>query len=468
MIERIFPLKLYLHIFQLEDYQPERLLAWVFRNFTARKVGGKKPLVWTLRAQLLFLFGVTFTLLAPLVIYFLTGNLLFSLVVGGILVSQPYIQLVLLAIVVQPYLFWEKEKQISLTRTKLRRLKVEVIGITGSFAKTSVKEILYQILRTKYSVLRTPGNYNTVSGIAKVIDLELDESYDFFICEMAAYQKGEIAQLTRIVQPKYGILTGIAEQHLERFGTLKNIIETKFELIKSLPKDGFAVLNGDNDLIVSELTPNHPNIPYSLYGIDNKDAQIRATNIKFGEFGSEFLLSTPQGKKRIKTKLLGKSNIQNILGVIAMALHLGVALDEIAKAVENLSPIPNRLELIDKDGLLIINDSYNSNPVGFKEAVDSVKSFKKKNKILITPGIVELGERTLGIHKELGNYAAGIFTKVILVGKSNRTLGLEEGLKDRNFKNMLVVSTLDEAMRLLPKDVKNTVILLENDLPDQY
>lgn len=461
-----------MHIFQLEGYMPERLLSWVFRNFTVREVGGKKPLVWTLRARFLYLFALIVTGSVPVTIWFVTENLFVTCLAAALLILQPYIQLTILAFLVEPYLWYEKNKLIINTQNKLRsNSSLKIIGITGSFGKTSVKEILYQILKTKYRILRTPKSYNTLAGIAKVIDLELDRNLDFFICEMAAYKKGDIGELVNIIHPQYGILTGITEQHFVRFGSLQSIIEGKFELINGLPEDGYALLNGDNEYIINRVKEQKIiRVKYALYGLE-KDNQIRATALKYGEFGSEFYLNTPVGKKKVKTKLLGKSNVQNILASVGMALYLGMTVGEITRAIGNLFPIPNRLELINRDNLTMINDSFNSNPIGFREAVDVARSFNREYKVLVTPGVIELGEKTQEIHKGLGRYCSGVFSKVILIGHNPRTRGIEAGLIENKYNpnNIQFIKSINDAFGEITKvDKKNTVVLLENDLPDQY
>lgn len=462
-------MKLYLHILQLEGYQWKHFLIWVFGHLWIRKLGNKKPLVWTTKAIFLFYSSFVLTGLLPLLVFLFSQNTIYSVLTFVLLFLQPYIPLLFSLVLLKPYEVWNKTKTIQNTRRKINSLpNLQVIGITGSFGKTSVKEFLYQILRSKYKVLKTPESYNTVFGISRVVNLELDDSHDFFISEMGAYQRGEIAELSHMVGPKYGILTGVAEQHLERFGSLENIISGKFELLEALPQEGFAVLNIDNPDIKSNL--KKLTVPFWGYGQDSK-AEVRIEKVKLSIDGSRFVLVWPSGKLNLHTKLVGFSAIQNIAGAAAMALYLGVPPIKVSRSVAALEPVPNRLELLKRGEMTILNDSFNSNPEGFREAVETASLIKSKYKVLITPGIVDLGARNHEVHKVLGKLAAGVFDLVILVTDSGRTRGLEDGLLSAKFAKEKIVfaPTLNDAMRVLREKAKpETLVLLENDLPDNY
>ncbi len=373
-------------------------------------------------------------------------------------------------LVLKPYEIWNKLNTIQDTQDKIKLFKkLKVIGITGSYAKTSVKEILYHILKSKYKVLKTPKSYNTVFGIAKVVALELDDTYDYFICEMGAYKRGDIKELCEMVFPIYGILTGIAEQHIDRFGSLENIIEGKFELIDSLPASGFAVLNGDNPHIANKIS--EVSIPYILYGLDIKKTGVKAEKISLSDSGTAFLLNINGNIKTVNTRLLGRSSIQNILGAITMASQLGMSISEICDAVKTLEPVSNRLELIKQGGLTIINDAYNSNPVGFLEAIETARLFKSKKKILVTPGIVDLADRNDEIHENLGKQSAGIFDYIVLVTDSVRTRSLKKGLLSTGMDNnkVILVNDLNDARKWLESNAsEDSLVVFENDLPDNY
>jgi UDP-N-acetylmuramoyl-tripeptide--D-alanyl-D-alanine ligase len=302
-----------------------------------------------------------------------------------------------------------------------------------------------------------------VLGISKVIDLELDESYGFFICEMAAYRRGEIKELADMLKPKFGILTGINEQHLEMFGSIENTVQAKFELIDAIPEDGFAVINGDNDLVRNNYLKYKKN--FVIYGLGN--FSFSAKNIKINQEETSFDLILDNKVYPCRTKLIGRSQVENIVAAATMAFKLGIKPAKIVKAIENLSSVPHRLEFKNLENALIIDDAYNSNVTGFKEALHLLDNFKDRQKVIVTPGIVDLGSKTLEIHQELGVLCEKICDAIILVGKSDRTKGLALGAANKK-KTYWMNSIKDLSTVLKDLNLKNPVVLLENDLPDNY
>lgn len=460
MLKKIFPYPLQLHIFQLDEYDSGKLLAWVLSHFLTRTVENKKPLVWTRKARMLYVLSL---ILALLTLVFLTVLCkLVGFVLGFLIATQAYIFLILARYLLLPIENYQKNTIKRETQKKLSSYKkMQTIGVTGSYGKTSVKEFLYHMLKTEYEVLKTPESYNTPYGIAQVIDLELDSSYDYFICEMGAYRIGEIKEICDMVHPRYGILTGINEQHLETFGSLENTTKGKFELIESLPENGFGVINTDNPHIKN----NYEKYKKKLIPYGFSDNRFTIKNQKTHKHGSEFTLVLDGKEFQAETKLLGTPNLQNILASATMSYLLGIKPHTIVKAIETLHPVPHRLEIKEQEHMTLIDDAYNSNINGFKQAVLLLATFKNP-KILVTPGIVDLGDQTYTLHKKLGEQLSGI-DYIILVGKSERTNGLKEGINDKN--KIVETETLKAALEKI-NDLKldHPVVLLENDLPDNY
>ncbi|HSW97526.1 MAG TPA: UDP-N-acetylmuramoyl-tripeptide--D-alanyl-D-alanine ligase [Candidatus Saccharimonadales bacterium] len=460
MFKKLFPFSLQLQIFQLDEYSVNKFLQWIFSHFLSREIENKKALVWTQKAKTIYYLAM---LVAILFIIVLTIYLkLVGFILGILFATQSYLFLIVSYYLLLPIEQYKKNKIKEETKNKIASLpKLKVIGVTGSYGKTSVKEFLYHILKTHYSVLKTPESYNTPYGIAQVVDLELDDTYEYFVCEMGAYRVGEIKEICDMVHPNYGILTGINEQHLETFGSLENTTKGKFELIDSLPDKGFGVFNIDNPHIKN----NYQKYQKKLipYGFTDKENTIK--NIRHHADGSEFTLVLDGREHNAKTKLLGKPNLQNILAAATMSYQLGVKPNAIISAIANLNPVPHRLEIKKLEHLTIIDDAYNSNVNGFKESISLLKDFKQP-KILVTPGIVDLGDQTISIHTKLGELLDET-DYIILVGKSERTHGLKIGIKDKN--KIIEVETLKSAWNKI-QDLKLThpVVLLENDLPDNY
>jgi len=353
---------------------------------------------------------------------------------------------------------------------KLKNMtNTSVIGITGSYGKTSSKNILSDILNIKYTAMPTPKNFNTPFGLTMTINNELDKFNDFFIAEMGACKKGEIKELCNLVHPKYGILTKIGVAHLETFGSEENIRKTKFELIESLPEDGVGVLNKDDE---KQRTYNKDFKCKILWiGIDNKDVDVYAHSIKLTNKGTTFKVKFSDDNKdyTFETKLLGKANIYNILAALALGNYLGIPKDMLISAVKQVKPVEHRLELKRYYDMYMIDDAYNANPDGCKMALD-VLSLMNGKKIVISSGMIELGKLEEKLHKELGTYMADKVDEVILIGK-DQTKNIYNGLVESKFNenNIHVLNNIMDAFKLVHKlKDKDTYILLQSDLPDIF
>lgn len=346
---------------------------------------------------------------------------------------------------------------------------LKVIGITGSYGKTSSKNILNDILSVKYNTLPSPKNFNTPYGLMITVNNYLDKFHDIFIAEMGAYKQGEIKELCDFVNPKYGILTKIGTAHLESFGSQETIINTKFELIESLPMDGIGILNGDDELQRNYKLKNKCKIMW--VGIDNKDVDVKASNIKVSNIGTTFNITFKNDKTKyeFETKLLGYANVYNILAAVALGHELGVTIPELQKGVKRVNSIEHRLQMKKYLDINIIDDAYNSNPVGSSMALDVLNTMPGK-KIIVTPGMIELGSRQEEFNKAFGNHIAKVCDEVILVGKK-QTEPIYEGLMEKKYdKNKIhILNDVKEAFKLM-NELKSgdTYVLLENDLPDIF
>lgn len=347
---------------------------------------------------------------------------------------------------------------------------LKVIGLTGSFGKTSTKNILTKILASHFQVLTTPGSYNTPMGVTKVIRTMLKPIHEVFVVEMGAKQKGDIKELCDLVSPEMGILTAIGEQHLESFKTLANIKETKFELIEALPQNGLAFFNLDDEN-VRAVAPQ-AKVPSVTYGINNAKVDYRAREIQFTGRGMSFTITNPQGESaQIQTRLLGRHNVSNILAGVAVACELGITLAAAARAARDVEPIPHRLELKKTAvGVTIIDDAFNANPVGAMMALEVLQAIPTGRKIIITPGMIELGNREYELNKALAIQAAAACDFIILVGQK-QTKPLQDGLQEVGFPadRLYVARDLFDANRRMQSIVQpGDVVLFENDLPDTF
>ncbi|MCR4615926.1 MAG: UDP-N-acetylmuramoyl-tripeptide--D-alanyl-D-alanine ligase [Clostridiales bacterium] len=344
--------------------------------------------------------------------------------------------------------------------------RLTVIGVTGSYGKTSVKFYLNTLLRAKYNVLVTPESYNTPMGVVKTVRGSLKSTHDIFVCEMGAKNVGDIKELCDIVHPVHGVITSVGPQHLESFRTLDNVIKTKFELADSLPGEGMLFLNGDDENIKTQLD-RRANVTYGLG--ENND--YSAFDLSVSEKGTSFSVKAPDGEtETFTTKLIGRHNVINILGAIAVSNKMGISLHDLKPQVRKLENVPHRLQLIDRGETLIIDDAYNSNPNGSRVALETLALFNGK-KILVTPGMIELGDKEDEYNREFGRNASAVCDYVVLVGEK-QTKSIHAGLKDRDYPDdkIYVARDLNDALakvRALQYEEKK-IILLENDLPDNY
>lgn len=352
------------------------------------------------------------------------------------------------------------------------------IGITGSFAKTTTKNILTTILNQEYKTYCTPSNYNTPLGICRAVN-GLPEDCEIFVAEMGARKQGDIAELCEIVKPSIGIITGVGSQHLATFKSRENIYSTKKELSDYVERfdNGFMVYNADNDYSkkMYDESKAHDKIALSYdkyldkYLDPSAENIISADNIECDSAGLKFTLKIGKDKKDCVCKLIGKHNLNNILLCVAVAVKLGLNIVQIAKGIANLTPIEHRLQTIElASGITIIDDSYNSNEEGAKLALEALKLFKGR-KIVATQGLVEMGSGQEKSNFELGECIARVADIAILIGinKENIRLGmLSEGYCD---KNIYLVTHLDDAKDIFSAMLKKgDVLLLQNDLPDNY
>ncbi len=344
---------------------------------------------------------------------------------------------------------------------------LKVIGITGSYGKTTSKFILTRILSEKFNVVCTPHSFNTPMGVVRTVRGDLKPQTEIFVCEMGAKNIGDIKEICDIANPDIGFITSVGPQHLETFKTVDNVFNTKFELSDAVKvKNGDVFVNGDSKEIIDRIDKKS----FNVYGT-NDDFNFYAYNISYGRYGSQFDINLGSETVRLTTKLLGMHSILNITGAAAIAHSLGVSNDDIKFAVASLKPTEHRLELKSSvNSSLLIDDAYNANPEGCLEAVRVLGSFDGMKKVIITPGLIELGDKEYECNYNLGLEAAKYCDIMIFVGQ-NRSKPMVAAAKDAGFNEecIFVANSFMEAMSIYTKYAdSNSVVLLENDLPDNY
>ena len=345
---------------------------------------------------------------------------------------------------------------------------LKVIGITGSYAKTSVKNILYVILSEKYKVCATPSSYNTPLGLSKTILTKLDSEDEIFLAEMGAKQQNDIRELCEMVSPEIGIITGIGNQHLLTFGSVDNIVRTKSEIAEFITnRKGKLFINADSDL-ASGLSNQYKDA--SVVSLDKNIGRFLVENLKIDKTGSVFELVVGEEKVKCKTVLLGKHNVSNILLAANVAYDLGLTLKEISNGISKILPTSHRLEIINSNlPYTIIDNAYNSSVEGSKASLDVLSKFSGK-KIVITPGLIELGKDQFNFNFEFGKDMASVCDYVIIDSLINYD-AISSGLIFAGFDESKIMQavSLNQAVELLSKIVSDgDVVLFENDLPDNY
>lgn len=428
----------------------------------------KKPLVFTSRLVRMFIVAGIMQCAGLAAYILLNGNETGLIILAAVYALTVFV-VMFARLITAPIDYASRRGFINDAKRILRSMPdLKIVGITGSFGKTSVKHYLHALLSERFETLMTPGSFNTPMGVVRTIREQLRPTHEIFICEMGARHVGDIKEICDIVHPDMGIVTSIGEQHLETFKSFENIRNTKLELFDSVSeKSGVMLINGDSDL--GEALNKYPNAVTYGMGEHNK---YRVRDIRGSESGMRFTAVFPDGTEHIyETAVLGTHSAVNILGAIAMSVTLGIDADSLRMPVKRLKSVAHRLELVRLPDGAIIDDSFNSNPTGSRAAVETLQSFDGF-RILITPGMVELGDKEEELNRKFGTYAAKACDHVFLVGKT-RTRPIYDGLRDENFPedNITVTDTFNEAMaqaRMLNTNGKRRIILIENDLPDNY
>ncbi len=345
-----------------------------------------------------------------------------------------------------------------------------VIGVTGSYGKTTVKEFLSHILSRKFQVVKTPKHINTDIGVANFILKNSFEDKEIFVVEMGAYNVGEIKKICDIVHPKIGILTAVSEQHLSLFGSIDNIVKAKSELLQSIPKDGAIVTNADNPHCAKAIKEIKCKNIFT-FGIDDqakpdcliKDIQVSLDGIECkGQHNDQEII--------LKAPVIGSHQAFNIAPCVITALHLGMNKGDVLEQCSNLPLNPASSMSIHKYGkATILDDSYNSNPAGFKAALEIVSKYpSSKKRIVVTRGMLELGNRAEQLHEEVAEEVAFCADALVVISPDYID-PIKKGTKGISNKYPLEIVELYNYSSLLKhiKDYKNesVVILLENRIP---
>ena len=514
-----------LHLFQLEHYEPARLRVWVARRgervhaaelagvvvvaaamiaaaavefagtvlllgVLALALGARrgtsllrrdqiKPLVFTPRATRTYAVALATLLLAAVAISIaviaglepLTGA-----IAGAAFALAAYLlapELLLLAnLLVKPVQKLDNRRFERRARATLAEVGPLVVGITGSYGKTTTKSCVAAVAELRGPAYPTPASFNSYLGVVRAINEGLQARHRTFVAEMGAYRRGDVAELCELVSPRIGILTAIGPAHLERFGSLDETERAKGELGESLPPDGTFVTRADDERC--RRAAGRSPAPVRLFApFPHEEADVWAEDMELREGRTVFRLRTREGGDvQVKARLLGEHNVANLVAAAAAGLAMELPLDAIGRALAKVQPPPHRLAPIVNPGagVVVIDDAYNSNPEGAAAALDVLASHPAERRLLVTPGMVELGSRQEAENRLFGQKAAEVCDLIVLVGPE-QTAPIRAGLEDGGFSPdaLHVVADAGEAQALLARTTRRgDVVLFENDLPDLY
>ncbi|MBI4653322.1 UDP-N-acetylmuramoyl-tripeptide--D-alanyl-D-alanine ligase [Candidatus Kuenenbacteria bacterium] len=458
------------YMLQASEYNICDYLNWYGRVKNFNKVECRKHLIKTPKAILIFI--IAWTILLSLYsfaisLFWLKLGLIKYIFFAGILLIAPYfLAYVIIApiILIRIFIQWPIEFVIiKCAQKKLKKHKAIKIAIAGSFGKTTMREILKTILEKNKKVATPLHNHNTPLGISRFIKI-LKGDEEVLIFELGEYYPGDVKKLCDLTQPNIGIITGINEAHLKKFKSLDKTIKIIFELSDWLKKNPIYV-NGENNLARNNVLNDY--IIYNRKGIEKWKVENPQTNLK----GTSFVISKNGQDYKIKTNLLGLHQIGPLMVAIDIAIKLGISIDQIKEGIKNIKPVDHRLEpKINNAGVITLDDSYNGNPDGVKVVIEFLASLHNYRRFYVTPGLVEMGSKIKEIHKAIGIQLAKTEIEKIILIKNSVTPFIAEGLKDANYNGEIIwfndALTAFDALPYLT--VKNDVVLLQNDWPDQY
>ena len=354
-------------------------------------------------------------------------------------------------------------------RRKVQQIAPLIIGITGSYGKSSSKAMLGHILQFDAPTLAASGSINTLMGITRHIREELVFGHRFLVVEMGAFQRGSIRRLCELTPPSAGLITAVGDMHLERFGSTEEIVKAKSELAQAVPPGGILVVNADSPgaLRIAKASGDRRVL---LYGeVSPEDLDTRVEQIQFSKQGTRFELRTRDRVYSCTTPLLGRPIILNLAGAFTLASALGMDPEVIVAALRTLKPVSNRLEVIEERGIIWIRDAYNSNQFGFRAALEVVSAMPVARRFLVTPGVIELGVDQSKVNRALASEAAAVCDATVIVSETNRE-AFVAGFRDAGLETRLVaVANRSAAFNWLRDTLREgDAVILENDLPDLY
>ncbi|WP_297992092.1 UDP-N-acetylmuramoyl-tripeptide--D-alanyl-D-alanine ligase [uncultured Clostridium sp.] len=345
-----------------------------------------------------------------------------------------------------------REALLNLAKFYRKKLGLKVVGVTGSTGKTSTKDLIAALLSHKYKVFKTKGNFNNDIGLPLMI-LELTSKDDVAVLEMGMSSLGEIELLADVARPDIAVITNIGLSHIENLKTQENILKAKMEISTFFNKENTLIINAE-DKLLKNVYSNRFKVEKIGY---NHEYDVYASNIILKEEETEFLAHAFGEEAVFNLPMAGKHNVLNTMLAIEVANCLNVSFEEMIKGLENLEATSMRLQVIKKEGLIIINDCYNASPDSMKSSLDVLSAYKDHRKVAILGDMYELGEESEKAHFEVGEYAKDKLDILIVIGRYIKNF--KDGF---NNDNIIMYKTKEECIKELKNIVKlNDVVLIK-------
>jgi UDP-N-acetylmuramoyl-tripeptide--D-alanyl-D-alanine ligase len=297
----------------------------------------------------------------------------------------------------------------------------KVVGVTGSAGKTTTKDIVAHLLATRMEVGKTVGNLNNHVGVPLSI-LRLPDACRAAVLEMGMNHAGEIRALAKMARPDVGVVTNVGYAHVEAFGSIEAVAKAKRELIEELPRDGAAVLNADDPLVAGFRQVYQGRVV--TFGV-SQAADVRAEDVELGDERVRFSCSGV----RFESRLVGRHGLSNVLAGIAVAKVFGISPDGLRDAVRTLEPGRMRGERLERNGIVIWNDCYNSNPEAVRAMVDVLRATPARRRVAVLGEMLELGQSTEPLHRDIGKYVAAQGIDVLVGVRGAARLMVEEAVR---------------------------------------
>ncbi|MCL5009271.1 MAG: UDP-N-acetylmuramoyl-tripeptide--D-alanyl-D-alanine ligase [Patescibacteria group bacterium] len=465
--------KYQLYLLQLENYELARFWKLLFKKGFLPQPQQRKNLVWTGKATAIFVLAELLNVLMGILFFLFFRAGLGSFYAAGlgvlfflVLKSLPFYAYSLAVIILWPLDYLLKQILVFRARHKINAMPaLKVIGIAGSYGKTTMKEILSGVLSTKLKVAATPESVNTPVGIARWMLKNINPSVEVAVVEMGEHYRGDVEEVCAIAKPDIAVVTGINEAHLERMKSPESVVDTIFEIVSSSKPGALVVLNADDENVAGNFK--------QYVWPDHRVERYKTEDLRGSSFNPQTLQWEAEMENfgQIKINLLGSYALGDVSAAIKIAKSLGISNEEIKKGVEKIQPVEHRLQPIKSTGdILVIDDAYNGNSAGVAEAVKVLSRFQNRRKIYITPGLVETGKAAGEVHKKIGQDLASVADLVILI-KNSVTPFIAEGLKAAGYTPEKIVwfDTAPAAHENLKNILKpGDVVLFQNDWGDQY